>query len=76
MVKNEEHRYTCVLDRDGRRITLDVYTDRPVTKDELLALAVAEAIGGLQHVGISAQPDEFEPVGFREVPVYVDEINR
>lgn len=61
----EEHRYTCVLDRAGWRITLDIFTPRKVTPDELHALAVKEAIRDLVYVGIDAQPDEFE-----EVPVH------
>lgn len=67
---NEEHRYTCVLDRDGWRITLDVYTPRPVTKEELLGLAIERAVEHLAMTGIKAQPDEFKPVGFREAPAF------
>ncbi|GGG15737.1 hypothetical protein [Paenibacillus aceti] len=69
-MRTEEHRYTCVLDRAGWRITLDVYTPRPVTSEELLPLAVAEAIEDLKLVGIDAAPDEFTPVGWKEAPVH------
>ncbi|MNC60860.1 hypothetical protein D3C75_1107690 [compost metagenome] len=67
---NEEHRYTCVLDRAGWRITLDVFTPHQVTPDELHALAIAEAIRDLVFVGIDAQPDEFTPVAWEEVLVH------
>ncbi|CAM4390239.1 hypothetical protein U9M73_17700 [Paenibacillus phoenicis] len=70
-----EYHYICVLDRDGWRITVNVFTPRPVTKEELRGLAIDRAIEHLAITGIDAQPDEFEPIGFREVPVYVDEIN-
>ncbi|GGG08597.1 hypothetical protein [Paenibacillus aceti] len=69
-MRHEEHRYTCVLDRAGWRITLDVYTPLPVTNDELLPLAIAGAIEDLKHVGIEATPDEFAPVGWKEVPAH------
>jgi len=66
-----EHRYICVLDRDGWRITVNVFTPRPVPKEELRGLAIERAIEHLAITGIDAQPDEFEPVGFREVTPHV-----
>ncbi|WP_110930584.1 hypothetical protein [Paenibacillus bouchesdurhonensis] len=66
----EEHRYTCVLDRDGWRITLNVYTPRQVSKDKLRALAIEEAIRDLALVGIDAQPDEFTPVAYENTPTF------
>ncbi|MOA48165.1 hypothetical protein D3C78_1708750 [compost metagenome] len=65
----EEHRYTCVLDRDGWRITLDVYTPRQVSTDELRALAIEETIRDLKFVGIDAQPDGFTAIAFDEAPI-------
>lgn len=68
-----EHRYICVLDRDGWRITVNVFTPRRVNPVELRGLAIAKAIDHLALTGVKdAQPDEFEPVGYREVTPYVD----
>lgn len=68
----EEHRYICVLDRAGWRFTVNVFTPRRVNPVELRGLAIERAIEHLAITGIDAQPDEFEPVGFREVTPYVD----
>lgn len=76
MAAPEEHRYICVLDRAGWRITVNVFTARRVSPVELRRLAIAKAIDHLALTGVDARPDEFEPIGFREVPPYVDEINR
>lgn len=67
------NRYICVLDRAGWRITVNVYTPRPVNPVELRGLATAKAVDHLTVTGVEgAQPDEFTPVGFREVPPYAE----
>ncbi|MDU7472115.1 MAG: hypothetical protein E7L01_01960 [Paenibacillus macerans] len=62
-----EYHYICVLDRAGYRLTVNVFTPRPVTEEELRGLAIDRAIDRLAITGIAAQPDEFESIGFREV---------
>jgi hypothetical protein len=60
-----QHWYSCVLDREGLRITTNVYTDRTLTGEELLPLAVDKAIVHARALGVTALPDEYAPVGFR-----------
>lgn len=59
-----EHWYMCVLDREGWRITTNVYTDRPLTGEELLPLAIEKAIVHARALGVAALPAEYTPVGY------------
>lgn len=59
-----EHWYSCVLDRQDWRITINVYTDRTLTGAELLPLAIEKAIIHAQALGDAALPDEYTPVGY------------
>lgn len=64
-MKPGQHWYMYVLDRDGWRITTNVYSDQPLTGDELLPLAVELSIIHARALGVTALPDEYTPVGYR-----------
>lgn len=64
-MKPGQHWYTYVLDRDGWRITTNIYSDRTLTGEELLPLAVEKDIVHARALGVTALPSEYTPVGYR-----------
>lgn len=60
-----KHWYSYVLDREHWRITTNVYTDRTLTGEELLPLAIEIAIVHARALGEIALPDEYAPVGYQ-----------
>lgn len=59
-----EHRYICVIERGERWLSLNVYTDREVTADELLPLAVEHAIRYDAERGVTTAPEDLQPIGY------------
>ncbi|MNM81802.1 hypothetical protein D3C81_938150 [compost metagenome] len=59
-----EYCYVCVIDRADTRIMLSVFTEREVSADELLPLAIAKAIEHDAMLGINAEADDYQPIGF------------
>ncbi|MEK5418240.1 hypothetical protein [Paenibacillus sp. FSL L8-0708] len=60
-----KHWYSYVLSRKCCRITTNVYTDRTLTGEELLPLAIEIAIVHARALGEIALPDEYAPVGYK-----------
>lgn len=65
-----DHCYRCVVDFGDIRMTFPVYSPRQLTKDELRALVIEQAVQNANDTGHNVTAADMKPVGFRYEGAY------
>lgn len=65
-----EIRYECKLQHKGHRITLNVFTDGPISPQELKPLAIQECVEFLDYLGIKANAADIQPIGYKDKGIF------
>lgn len=66
-----EIRYECTLHHGEHRLKVNVFTKSRISKDELKPLAISRAITLLKELGISADPADLQPIGYKDLGEFI-----
>lgn len=66
-----EIRYECTLHHGEHRLKVNVFTNGRISKDELKPLAISRAVEFLEELGVTADPADVQPIGYKDLGEFI-----